>query len=368
MKTIIGITGTIGAGKSTLVQHLSKHPNIHVFDCDAAVVELYNDPDIVNQLELQFGSSQREILRGIFIKQQNVIHLRQINEIFADAITDKFLKWASGRCGVILLDAPMLFENNMDIVCDTVIQLSVDTPLRFDRIKDRNQDTGELFNLINAYQWCDDRREKAADYTIVSNVHTKFNRIVAMVNDVISPFLPKTAIYAGSFDPITKGHVDIITKAAAMFDILYVCVGINEQKTHALDSKTRMELIEQETAHIHNIAIECYSDALLAAARRCGATHIVRGIRNDADAINELNMCGIHNAADPSIQTVFIPADPKFQYVSSSAAKVLLRSHTSNDPQGVVDVSWMISDNVRNKLMKQMIYDHSHDNSFTANR
>jgi len=367
MRTIVGITGKIGAGKSTLIKSLCDDPNIQVFDCDAVVMSLYDDPHIKKQLNDKFKSADRDTLRALFIKQQNTIHLHDINKIFARPIYDFFIQWVRGRQGVILIDAPMLFENDMDGLCDVTIQLSATAATRLTRIEDRSERTGELFNLINAHQWSDARREEKADFTLNTETYVPVYHIVYLANQIIDPYLPKVAIYAGSFDPITKGHLDIIEKAAILFDILYVAVGINEQKTHLLTSKTRMELIETETSHLTNINIVCYSDVLLAAARRCGASYMVRGIRNEADVINEMSMNGIHNAADSSIQTIFIPADPKYQYVSSSAAKVLLTSHTSNDPKGVVDVSWMISDNVRQQLMIQQIHDHSNDNSVTAN-
>lgn len=367
MRTIIGITGKIGAGKTTLIKHLCVNPNIQVFDCDNAVVALYEDPHIRKQLNNKFKSADRDTLRELFVKQQNTIHLHDINKIFARPIYDLFIQWVRGRQGVILIDAPMLFENDLDGLCDVTIQLSASAPVRLARIEDRSEKTSELFALIDAHQWSDARREQLSDFVLYTNANIPFNRTVELANEILAPHLPKVAIYAGSFDPVTKGHVDIIEKSAAMFDILYVAVGINEQKTHSLTSKTRMELIETETNHLPNINIVCYSDVLLAAARRCGASYIVRGIRNEADVINEMSMSGIHNAADPSIQTILIPADPKYQYVSSSAAKVLLTSHTSNDPKGVVDVSWMISDNVRQQLMIQKINDHSNNNPVTPN-
>lgn len=364
MRTVIGITGKIGAGKTTIVEYLASSSFVDVFDCDEEVREIYDDPNIQAKLIGAFGTTNRDEIRELLIKEQDLTKLEASREIFADVINTRFTQWVSGRKGIIVVDAPLLFENAMDVLCDITIQLSAPANIRRDRVMDRSPTTAGLFGLLNALQLSDEVREMQADHTI--HTYPPLTHVYAELNKIINPLLPTVAIYAGSFDPVTRGHVDIIEKASAMFDILVVAVGINPDKTHTLDSKMRMELVDEETQHIHNIRIECYSDTLLAAARRTGATYIVRGIRNEADVINEISMSGIHNAADPTIQTIFIPADPKYQYVSSSAAKVLLQSHRSNDPIGVVDVSWMISDNVKHKLMAQQIHDYNNRNSVTT--
>lgn len=361
MKTIIGITGKIGAGKSTIVKYLASNPAVDVFDCDEEVREIYDDPDIVQKLQHAFGTSNRKEICDILIEKQDVNQLQILKDIFADVINTRFLQWVHQRKGIIVIDAPLLFENDMDLLCDITIQISVPQHIRKDRTFDRTDSMNALFQMMDVFQMNEETREQRADY-VVDN-YNPIELSLLKVNTIIGPLLPKIAIYAGSFDPITKGHVDIIEKAAHMFDILVVAVGVNPDKKHTLNSQTRMELVEYETSHISNVSIECYSDTLLAVARRTRAKHIVRGIRNEADVITEMNMSGVHNAADPSIQTIFVPTDPKYQYISSSAAKILLQSHRSPNPNDVVDVSWMISDTVKHKLLAQQIHDYNNANS-----
>lgn len=267
-----------------------------------------------------------------------------------------------GKQGLILVDAPLLFETGTLIpFSDFILQISATKTIRHSRIIDRSPDTAEIFNILDASQKSDDYREKKANFHVHNN--GSIEDVLIAVDKIVHPLLPSLAIYAGSFDPITKGHVDIIEKAARIFDILYVAVGINPCKNHTLSSAVRMNLIEDETKHIPNIKIVCYQDLLLSATRRLNCTHIVRGIRNQSDVINEMDMHGVHSYADSSIQTIFIPADPNLSYVSSSAAKILLKSHAGHDPADVVDVSWMISDNVRAELTKATLNDITTDNT-----
>lgn len=358
MKTVIGVTGKIGAGKSTVSEHLDKHSGTHVFDCDNIVHALYTDPDIQQQLQDVFNTSSRDDIRTIIKVNQNTWEIQQLNNIFTRPLHRECVKWVNKHQGLLIIDAPLLFETGgLVLLCEHIIQISSSFSDRYQRVKERNKKSLDIFSILDASQKSDDYREKHAEYVVYNNGSKK--ELLDQIDDTIYPFLPSICMYAGSFDPFTKGHLDIAEKAAKMFDIVYIAVGNNPKKTHTLDSHIRMDLIALETQHIVNIKIVCYTGVLLSAAKLNDCTHLVRGIRNSADAISEMNMHGIHACADTSIQTVLIPADPKYAFVSSSAAKTLLDSHLSHDKKGVVDVSWMISDNVRLALMKNKINGHT---------
>lgn len=358
MKTTIGITGKIGAGKSTVMKHLDQHVGVHVFDCDVECHKLYSDPKIQQLLQDQFDTSSKEEIRTLIKKTQSTWEIHRLNHIFARPLRDRYEQWASAHQGLLLIDAPLLFETGgMLLTCDHSIQISSSFAIRSERIKERNPKTAEIFAILDAGQKSDDYREKHASFVITNN--GTVTELIEQVDRLIYPFLPSMGMYAGSFDPFTKGHLNIVEKAAKIFDIVVIAVGNNPDKHHMLQSRTRMDLIAEETNHITNIEIVCYSDMLLAAARRHDCTHIIRGIRNTADAISEMNMHGIHKCADPSIQTIFIPADPEFTFISSSAAKTLAASYITHDPKNIVDVSWMISDNARIAITKAMVREHN---------
>jgi len=325
MKTVLCVTGKIGAGKSTVVKHLAKHSAAHVFDCDKIVTALYDDPHVKQDLIDRFKTNSKEAIRDLLVECQSTWTVQQLNQVFNRRIHDAFALWAKDKHGLLILDAPLVFETGtLVLVSDFILQISSTHSNRFDRIIERSPKTADVFNILDASQKSDDCREKHANNHVHNNGTIK--ELTEAVDKIVYPLLPSVAVYAGSFDPITKGHVNIAEKAAKMFDILYVAVGTNPEKHHTLNSQVRMDLISEELSHIPNVSVVCYGDLLISAARRLNCSHIIRGIRNQADAISEMSMHGIHFHADPSIQTIFIPADPTLSFVSSSAAKVLMDS------------------------------------------
>jgi pantetheine-phosphate adenylyltransferase len=138
-----------------------------------------------------------------------------------------------------------------------------------------------------------------------------------------------TAIYAGSFDPITLGHIDIIKRTVPMFDGIYVSVGVNSMKKELFDSEERKELINlslKNSMGVEKISVKSFSGQLLIDfARAIGANVLIRGIRSVSDFEYEINLAGINKTLAPEIETIFIPTSPTLSVVSSSAAKEIAR-------------------------------------------
>jgi pantetheine-phosphate adenylyltransferase len=149
---------------------------------------------------------------------------------------------------------------------------------------------------------------------------------------------PTKAIYAGSFDPITRGHLDIIGKALKTFDAVHVAIGTNVRKQRAFDLGTSLRLIEQSILEqwpqaaapsggpLFDGALEVgeYADrSLIAYARETGATHIARGLRESSDFTEEFRLHGVAGRIDPSIHVVHFICEARFLHVSSSTAKEL---------------------------------------------
>jgi pantetheine-phosphate adenylyltransferase len=141
------------------------------------------------------------------------------------------------------------------------------------------------------------------------------------------------ALYAGSFDPITRGHLDIIRKALATFDAVHIAIGTNVRKQRAFSIEESLRLIRQsmteswpEAEALLGDVIEIgeYSNqSLLKYARAIGATHIVRGLREATNFNEEFNLHGLAERIDPSIPMVHFICDAQFLHVSSSTAKEL---------------------------------------------
>lgn len=135
----------------------------------------------------------------------------------------------------------------------------------------------------------------------------------------------KTAIYPGSFDPITSGHLSIIQRASSIFDKIIVCVMVNAGKNPMFTLEERVSLIRKATADLPNVEVDA-SDGLLADyARHRGSCVILKGLRAGSDFENEFQMALINRKLNPELDTMFLTADSKYMYLSSSVVKELGR-------------------------------------------
>ena len=129
------------------------------------------------------------------------------------------------------------------------------------------------------------------------------------------------AIYPGSFDPITNGHLNIIARAAKSFDKLIVCVMVNGDKHPMFTLEERVEMIRRVTKDMENVEVDS-SDALLADyARRRNARVIIKGLRAMSDFEREFQMAIINHKLNPGLDTMFLTAEHQFMYLSSSVVK-----------------------------------------------
>lgn len=133
----------------------------------------------------------------------------------------------------------------------------------------------------------------------------------------------KTAVYPGSFDPITSGHLNIIRRAAQIFDKLIVCVMVNAGKNPMFTLEERKDLIHRVTQDLPNVEVD-YSNELLADyCRRKGSCVIVKGLRAGSDFENEFQMALVNRKLNPELDTMFLTADSQYMYLSSSMVKEL---------------------------------------------
>lgn len=137
----------------------------------------------------------------------------------------------------------------------------------------------------------------------------------------------KTAIYPGSFDPITLGHLNIIKRAAVCFDKLIVCVMVNSEKVNRglFTEAERVELIRRVVAKLPNVEVDSSSTLIAEYARQKRACTLVKGLRAVSDYENELQMALINRKLNPRLETMFLPSSAKYTYVSSSMVKEMAR-------------------------------------------
>ena len=133
----------------------------------------------------------------------------------------------------------------------------------------------------------------------------------------------KVAIYPGSFDPITSGHLNIIRRAANIFDRLIVCVMVNSGKNPMFTLEERVDLIRRVTSDIPNVEVDGSSELLAEYAKRKGSCVIVKGLRAGSDFENEFQMSLINHKINPNLDTMFLTAEHQYMYLSSSTVKEL---------------------------------------------
>ena len=133
----------------------------------------------------------------------------------------------------------------------------------------------------------------------------------------------KIAIYPGSFDPVTSGHLNIIRRAAGIFDKLIVCVMVNSGKNPMFTLEERVELIRRITRDLPNVEVDCSDELLANYARRMGSCVIIKRLRATSDFENEFQMALINHKINPGLDTMLLTAEHQYTYLSSSTVKEL---------------------------------------------
>ena len=134
--------------------------------------------------------------------------------------------------------------------------------------------------------------------------------------------MKRTALYAGSFDPVTNGHLNIIERAAKMYDSLTVAIAINPQKTGLFTIEERLEIAREVTKQIPNLKVDAFTGLIADYVNEKGFTAYVRGLRGAADFDTELQMAQMNaRLFTGGTETVFLVTDPEYSFVSSSLVK-----------------------------------------------
>ena len=138
--------------------------------------------------------------------------------------------------------------------------------------------------------------------------------------------MPRTAFYAGSFDPITNGHLDVIRHAVRLADRLVLAIGINPGKIALFTPEERLAMLAESCGPIAKAAgcelkTVTFADLAVSAARREGASLLIRGLRDATDLDNEMQMAGMNEVMAPDVQTVFLPASPMVRPITATLVR-----------------------------------------------
>lgn len=138
--------------------------------------------------------------------------------------------------------------------------------------------------------------------------------------------MKRIAVFPGSFDPVSSGHVHIAEKAAALFDQLYIAVGENTSKNSMFDLSTRIQWLQAATRHIKHVEVVSYAGLTIDFCKSVHATYIARGVRNVTDLEYERAIADTNQNLAPEIQTVFLLSDPAQTSIRSTILRELIRN------------------------------------------
>jgi len=138
--------------------------------------------------------------------------------------------------------------------------------------------------------------------------------------------MPRTALYAGSFDPVTNGHLDVVRHAVRLTDKLVIAIGVHPGKAPLFSAEERLAMLEETCAPLARAAkceLTCitFADLVVETARKAGASLLIRGLRDSADFDYEMQMAGMNETMVPEVQTVFLPASPAVRPISATLVR-----------------------------------------------
>ncbi|WP_103224169.1 pantetheine-phosphate adenylyltransferase [Roseibium marinum] len=143
--------------------------------------------------------------------------------------------------------------------------------------------------------------------------------------------MTRIALYPGSFDPVTNGHMDILRQALALADKVVVAIGIHPGKSPLFSFEERMELIHASAAAEYSpqeasrIEVISFSNLVIETARTQGAAYLVRGLRDGTDLDYEMQMAGMNGTLEPDIKTVFLPASPSVRHITATLVRQIAK-------------------------------------------
>ena len=153
------------------------------------------------------------------------------------------------------------------------------------------------------------------------------------------------AVFPGSFDPMTNGHINIIQRASKLFDEIDVVIAVNDDKKYLFSTEERLSLVQELIMPFRNVSVHTWDGLIVEYAKQTGAKVLIRGIRNMNDFSYEFDLSLMNHNLNPEVETLYIPTDQKFLLLKSSAIKELAKLGG--------DVSGMVPENVKKALERK---------------
>jgi pantetheine-phosphate adenylyltransferase/dephospho-CoA kinase len=330
---IVGVTGSSGAGKSSF----ARATGYRVIDADAVYHELLQrDAALRGALEAEFGTSKRAELSKIVFK--DVGKLARLGAITHPRIVEEIVARLGGD---VVIDAPLLHEAGLDKYCDIVVAVVAREEVRLGRVMKRDRVSRVRAAERLAAQQGDEYYTGRADYVVVNDGTEEELEVRARV--WARRFRAGVAVYSGTFDPPTLGHLDVVRRSAQLYDKLYVVVAQNETKIPVWLVEERLEMLRQVCAELPNVVVEAHAGLLADYAYKKGAHYLVRGARNGFEIEEERPVFELNAqiAADRhdgyELDTVFVPTSLKYMDTRSSNIRAMLTYGAYETAQRYID-------------------------------
>lgn len=155
------------------------------------------------------------------------------------------------------------------------------------------------------------------------------------------------AVFAGSFDPPTYGHLNVIERAGRLFDRIHIVIAVNRKKKYLFSTEERLDMMRELVKPFSGVSVHLWDRLIVDYAKEHNAQILLRGVRNSADFSYELELSMMNRGLNPDIETVFIPTDPKYVVIRSSAIKEVASFGG--------DISSMVPDSVKERLKMKFL-------------
>ena len=306
------LTGYIGSGKTITAKYISECYGIPVFDSDEEAKRLYDDPKFLSQVN--------EIVGGGIIASDGTLNKKALAEIiFSDEtkkqqvealvhpkVRENFRLWKETKISpIVIMESAIALQNGREGF-DYVILVDAPESVRLERTMKRDNSSKEKILARMKSQKID---LSLVDFTIYNEFDFKDS-----ADDLICKlidFSGNKALFAGSFDPFTNGHLSILKQACAMFDTVYLCIAQNAEKKRRYPTDLMKSAIEQtiSSEKLTNCKVILCEYMIADLCKELGVSYLIRGLRNTSDYLYEENISKIYHETNPDLSMVYLRGD-----------------------------------------------------------